>query len=60
MTTSLHEVRESLEHAIHFLNGILNDVKTGAYDKEQAALDAENLMMTEGLNFISTLQEYAD
>lgn len=60
MTTSLNEVKESLEHAIHYLNGILDDVKTGAYTKEQAALDVENLMMTEGLDFVSTLENYSE
>jgi len=58
--SSLSEVKESLEHAVHVLNGILDDVKTGVYTKEQAALDAENLMMTEGLDFISCLLDYSE
>lgn len=59
MATSLDEVKESLEHAVHVLNGILEDVKKGTYTQKEAELDVENLMMTEGLDFISVLQDYA-
>ncbi len=56
----LLDVKESLTHAIHVLQGILNDVNAGTYSTEQAKLDVENLLMTEGLDFISTLQDYAE
>lgn len=59
MATSLDDVKESLEHAVHVLNGILEDVKKGTYTQKEAELDVENLMMTEGLDFISVLQDYA-
>lgn len=58
--SNLDDVKESLEHAVHVLTGILNDVKTGTYPKEQAALDAESLVMTEGLDFISCLLNYSE
>lgn len=58
--SSLNDVQESLEHAIHVLSGILEDVKSGNYTQEQAALDAENLMMTEGLDFISAIADYSE
>ena len=58
--SSLNDVEESLKHAIHVLNGILDDVKSGTYTQEQAAMDAENLMMTEGLDFISAISDYAE
>lgn len=59
MSSTLDDVQESLEHAIHVLNGILADVKAGTYTHKQAELDVETLMMTEGLDFISILQDYA-
>ena len=58
--SSLNDVKESVEHAIHVLNGILEDIKSGTYTQEQANLDAENLMMTEGLDFISAIADYAE
>ena len=56
----LLDVKASLTHAIHVLQGILDDVNSGTYSTEQAELDVENLLMTEGLDFISTLQDYAE
>lgn len=56
----LFGIEESLKHAIHVLTAVLDDVKTGDYTQEQAAMDAENLMMTEGLDFISAISEYAE
>ena len=60
LSESLQRVKESLEHAVHALAGILDDVKTGTYTTEHARLDAENLMMTEGLDFISCLLDYSE
>ena len=56
----LFGIEESLKHAIHVLTAVLEDVKTGEYTQEQAGIDAENLMMTEGLDFISAISEYAE
>jgi hypothetical protein len=58
--SSLNDVKESLEHAIHVLSGILEDVKSGTYTPEQAYKDADCLMMTEGLDFISAISDYAE
>ena len=58
--TELLDVKASLTHAIHVLQGILDDVNSGTYSTEQAELDVENLLMTEGLDFISTLQDYSE
>jgi hypothetical protein len=60
MSEKLADLEESLTHAVHVLQGVLDDVKSGKYTKEQAALDAENLMYTEGLDFISALSDYAE
>ena len=52
--------KESLENAIHVLSQILSNMNSGTYTKEQAALDAENLMMTDGLDFISCILDYSE
>lgn len=54
------ELEESLTHAVHVLQGVLDDVKSGTYTKEQAELDYENIMNTEGLDFMSVLKDYAE
>ncbi len=56
----LLDVKESLTRAIRVLQAILDDVNRGTYSTKQAELDVENLLMTEGLDFISTLQDYAE
>ena len=56
----LLDVKASLTHAIHVLQGILDAVNSGTYSPKQAELDVENLQMTEGLDFISTLQDYSE
>ena len=56
----LLDVKESLTHAIRVLQAILDDVNAVTYSSVQAELDVENLLMTEGLDFISTLQDYAE
>lgn len=58
--SNLDDVKASLEHAIHVLTAILDDVKGGTYTKEQAALDYENLIMTEGLDFTSIILDYSE
>ena len=58
--TELLDVKASLTHAIHVLQGILDDVNSGTYSTEQAELDVENLLMTEGLDFLSALQDYSE
>jgi hypothetical protein len=60
MSADLDDVKKSLEHTIHVLQGILDDVNNGTYTKEQASIDAETLMMTEGLDFISTIYDYSE
>ena len=54
------ELEESLTHAVHVLQGVLDDVKSGTYTKEQAEMDYENIMNTEGLDFMSVLKDYAE
>ena len=60
LSESLQRAKESLENAIHVLSQILSNINSGAYTKEQAALDAENLMMTDGLDFISCILDYSE
>lgn len=60
MNKKLESLQESLEHTISTLQGILNDVTAGSYTKEQATLDVENLIMTDGIDYISALSDYAE
>jgi len=60
MSEPLERVKESLENAIHVLSGILSDVKSGTYTKKQASLDAENLMMNDGLDYVSSILDYSE
>ncbi len=60
MSESFERMKESLENAIHVLSQTLSNVNSGAYTKEQATLDAENLMMTDGLDFISCILDYSE
>lgn len=60
LSESLQRAKESLEHAYNVVSEILNNIHRGAYTKEQAALDVENLMMTDGLDFISCLLDYSE
>lgn len=57
--TTVEEVQTSLEHAIHVLTGILDDVKKGDYTTDLAMQDVENLLWTEGLDYMSVLADYA-
>lgn len=51
---------ESLSSAIHYYNGILDDIKAGTYTPEKAKQDAENLMFNEGNDIISTLESIGE
>ncbi len=54
------QLLESIEHQIHWLNGIRNDIKAGTYTREQAGLDYENAINTEGFDWLSTLMELSE
>jgi len=56
----LDSLFESLTSAIHYYNGILEDIKTGNYTPEKARQDAENLMFNEGNDIISTLESIGE
>lgn len=53
------ELESSLTDTIHVLQGILNEVKAGSYTPEQAGMDHENLMFSEGIDFMSIIGEIA-
>ena len=48
----LDSLFDSLTSAIHYYNGILDDIKAGNYTPEKARQDAENLMFNEGNDII--------
>ena len=54
------ELTESIESTTRILSAILEDVKTGIYGPEQAAMDYENLMFNESVNFMSIIQEISE
>lgn len=58
--TTVEEVQESLEHAIRVLAAIVEDIKKGDYNPDKGMEDVENLLWTEGLDFMSVLADYAE
>lgn len=56
----LDSLFESLNSAIHYYNGILDDIKAGNYTPEKARQDAENLMFNEGNDILSTLESIGE
>jgi len=56
---SLQDLQDSLQHAIHILQGILDDIEDNGYTQEQATLDYENLVWNEGIDFMSALESCA-
>ena len=56
----LDSLFDSLTSAIHYYNGILDDIKAGNYTPEKARQDAENLMFNEGNDIISTLESIGE
>ena len=60
MEEMLDSLFESLSSAVHYYNGILDDIKAGNYTAEKARQDAENLMFNEGNDIISTLESIGE
>jgi hypothetical protein len=56
---SLEDLQDSLQHAIHILQGILDDIENNEYTQEQATLDYENIMYNEGIDYMTALESFA-
>jgi hypothetical protein len=56
---SLENLQDSLQHAIHILQGILDDIEDNGYTQQQATLDYENIVWNEGIDFMSALESFA-
>jgi hypothetical protein len=56
---SLEDLQDSLQHAIHILQGILDDIEENGYNQEQARLDYENLVCNEGIDYMTALESFA-
>jgi hypothetical protein len=56
---SLEDLQDSLQHAIHILQGILDDIEGNGYNQEQARLDYENLVCNEGIDYMTALESFA-
>lgn len=56
----MDDLFDSLTHAIHYYQAILDALKEQKYTPQMAYEDAENLMYTEGIDVLSILQELGD
>ena len=53
-------LKVSLENTIHILQGILNDVNRGLYNTAKAEQDYENLMFSDGVDFMSCILDVVE
>jgi hypothetical protein len=56
--SSLEDLLESLDHAIHYLVGIRDEIVAGAFAQDDALLTVEDMICSEGLDFVSALEDY--
>lgn len=55
----LADLWDSLIHAIHYLSGVLDEISDGSFTTDEAARTAEDLICSEGLDFLSAMEHYA-
>lgn len=60
VTELVAELKASLEHSIHVLSGILEDVNKGEYTQEKAQIDYELMMFNDGIDFMSIVGDLAN
>jgi len=56
---ALEDLQDSLQHAIHILQAILDDIEDNGYNQEQAKLDYENIICNEGIDYMTALESCA-
>lgn len=49
------DLLKSINHQIHWLTAIKTEIDAGTYSPEQAGLDYENAINTEGFDWLSVL-----
>lgn len=57
---SLGDLLESIQHLVHIVNGIADEIMSGKYEGDQARLDYENLIYNDGIDVFTALEEVAD
>lgn len=55
LSEAVENLKTSLENTIHILQGVLDDVNQGIYDREKAEQDYENLLFHDGIDFMSCI-----
>ncbi len=53
-------LKMSLENTIDILQAILDDVNKGLYDRKKAEQDYENLMFSDGVDFMSCILDVVE
>ena len=56
---ALEDLQDSLQHTIHILQAILDDIEKNGYNQEQAKLDYENIICNEGIDYMTALESFA-
>lgn len=56
----VEELNKSIDHTIHILQAIKEEITAGKYTPEVAQVDYENLMFNDGIDFISIIGDIAN
>jgi len=54
----LADLKDSLVHAVHYLSGVLDDISEGRFTPDEALRTVEDMVCSEGLDFISAMEDY--
>jgi hypothetical protein len=57
---ALGDLLFSIDHIVHVVNGIRDDIMNGNYDATKAEVDYDSAMFVEGLDLFSALQRVAE
>lgn len=57
---SLESLTASLTTILHYLTGILVDIREGVYSPSRAVQDVEALTYNEGIDYMTALSDFAD
>jgi len=54
----LEHIIESLKHIVHYANGVLADINAGKFTPAEARRTVEEMVTSEGFDFISAIEDY--
>lgn len=60
LSEPIARLKMSLENTIDILQVILDDVNKGLYDRKKAEQDYENLMFSDGVDFMSCILDVVE